>query len=183
MFINIQGYSGYYQINPEWNIKSIFHRDWKILSPWLWKSWYMTLVLIKDWIRKTYQLHRLKAIHFIPNPLNLPCINHIDWNKLNNDLDNLEWCTKSWNSKHAWKNWLMENARIWSRNVKVNYKRWSDHINSKSVLQIWPDGSTINVWWSMVEASNELWINQDHISRCCRWIRKKTGWFSWKYNF
>lgn len=51
-------------------------------------------------------LHRLLAETFIPNPDNLPCINHKDGNKLNNDLSNLEWCSYSENNKHAYRTGL-----------------------------------------------------------------------------
>ena len=51
-------------------------------------------------------LHRLLAQTFIPNPDNLPCVNHKDGNKLNNDLNNLEWCDYSHNNKHAYKTGL-----------------------------------------------------------------------------
>ena len=50
---------------------------------------------------KKFSIHRLIAIHFIPNPNNYPMINHKDGNTLNNSIDNLEWCTASQNSKHA----------------------------------------------------------------------------------
>ena len=51
---------------------------------------------------KNRLLHRLLAEVFIPNPDNLSCVNHKDGNKLNNDLSNLEWCTHSYNNKHAY---------------------------------------------------------------------------------
>lgn len=52
--------------------------------------------------RKAKKLHRLLAEAFIDNPNNYPIINHIDGNKLNNNLDNLEWCNHSYNNQHAW---------------------------------------------------------------------------------
>lgn len=58
----------------------------------LWKNNKGTLFL----------LHRLIALAFIPNPHNYPCINHIDGNKLNNSIDNLEWCTYAHNNQHAY---------------------------------------------------------------------------------
>jgi hypothetical protein len=60
--------------------------------------------------RKSKKLHQLFAQCFIPNPNNYKYINHKDGNKLNNSLDNLEWCNYSMNLKHAWDN----NLRVWN---------------------------------------------------------------------
>ena len=60
---------------------------------------------------KHYYIHRLLAQAFLPNPSGLKCINHIDGNKLNNSLDNLEWCSYSYNIQHAYDNCLRYNAR------------------------------------------------------------------------
>jgi hypothetical protein len=87
------------------------------------KNGYLKIRLLNKSGRKSMFLHRLLAIQFIPNPLNKPFINHIDGNKSNNKLNNLEWCTHKENMKHAWDNNL--------------YKDYTDSIkkanNAKSI--------------------------------------------------
>lgn len=63
-------------------------------------SQYYQTVLSKNGKAKTVTVHRLVAEAFIPNPDNLPQVNHIDHNPLNNKVDNLEWCTAKYNSNH-----------------------------------------------------------------------------------
>ena len=63
---------------------------------------YPVFKFIKDGHRYSKQLHRIVATEFIDNPMNYPIINHIDGNKENNSIDNLEWCTYSHNNQHAY---------------------------------------------------------------------------------
>ncbi len=63
---------------------------------------YLRVTLYKDGSRKNFLIHRLIATHFIPNPENKPQVNHIDGNKINNNIDNLEWVTPSENTQHAY---------------------------------------------------------------------------------
>ena len=69
-------------------------------------SGYNRVAMNLDGKLKEYFTHRIVAQLFVDNPNNKPCVNHIDGNKLNNRSDNLEWCTRSENENHAWKNGL-----------------------------------------------------------------------------
>ena len=95
-------------------------------------------------------VHRLVAIAFIPNPLNLPEVNHKDWNKLNCHKDNLEWSTWSDNVKHAYSLWLMKNNMKW--------KFWSENHSSVSIRQFDISWKFIKSFWSQLEAMRETWV-------------------------
>jgi hypothetical protein len=82
------------------------NRKGKQLRPSVDKYGYERVVLTKDGIRKTYSVHKLIALAFIPNPENKTTINHIDGNKRNNNVSNLEWATEKENQNHKWKNGL-----------------------------------------------------------------------------
>jgi len=85
----------YYQVSKEGDIYSC--RSRKILSTAGLRSGYPSVSIN----RKTYRVHRLVAGTWLPNPENKPCVNHIDGNKKNNKVSNLEWCTHKENMKHA----------------------------------------------------------------------------------
>lgn len=77
--------------------------------------------------QKIHKIHRLLAESFIPNPNNKPCVNHIDGNKLNNNINNLEWATISENTKHSYanklqRNWWNKDLAIACINLIENYK-------------------------------------------------------------
>ena len=68
------------------------------------------MALTENGKTRWHLVHRLVAMAYIPNPKNLPFINHIDGNKLNNHIDNLEWCTRSENARHSFINRLQDNV-------------------------------------------------------------------------
>lgn len=97
---DIEGYEGKYQISNKGRVKALnFRRTTKekIISGRNNKG-YQAVELWKFGKRKSYLVHRLVALSFVPNPDNLPQINHKDENKLNNNADNLEWCTQFYNN-------------------------------------------------------------------------------------
>jgi len=111
---DIIGYSGYYLVSNFGRIKSII--GWnghkyidinKILIPNVQKTKNnykrLKITLTKNKSRKCYSVHRLVAEAFIPNPNEKPEINHIDSNPLNNNINNLEWCTHQENVIHSYK--------------------------------------------------------------------------------
>ena len=96
-------------------IKSNFHncklvkRKGRILKQY--KGVYYSITINDKGKTRKKLVHRLVAEAFIPNLLNKPCINHKDGNKLNNNVNNLEWCTIQENTKHAYDNKLQNNKR------------------------------------------------------------------------
>lgn len=88
-----------YFVSPRGNV---YNRHGEIMEGAIDRFGYRHIIINK----KNKNIHRIIAETFIPNPNNLPCINHKDGNKLNNEVWNLEWCTHSYNTIHAYQNCL-----------------------------------------------------------------------------
>ena len=159
-FRRIPWFNKYY-ISKSW----IIIRNWRKLKPQENRYWYLYVNLYNNWIIKKKVIHRLVMLTFKwDSKLQ---VNHIDWNKKNNNLNNLEYCTAKENTRHADESWL--------RNIK-----WTNHYFHKKVCQYkW--NNLIKVFDYMQQAEDELWISHSNISNCCRWKRKTAWWFNWKY--
>lgn len=161
----INDYNGQYFISNLGNIKSL--KSSKYLKPQNDGSGYLFVMLSKNSIRKNYKIHRLVAEHFIENPNNYKVVNHIDGNKLNNKVDNLEWCTHGENNQHAWKMNLNKNthkqraqASKWCRNNREKLQKGLDK-KSMKVLCV----NTGEVFNTVREASNKLGVSKNQIYR------------------
>lgn len=182
-FKNIKGYEGLYQISNIGTVKSISRIIKRgnsqltvkesILKTWINKGGYVSVKLFKNSIGKSFRIHRLIAIAFIENTQNKDCINHIDGIKTNNIIENLEWVTKSENTKHAFKIGIQTNNRIGIFGDLNNL--------SKSVYQ-YKDGILINKFGSRLEAERVTKISSRKIALCCNGKRKTSGGYNWYNN-
>ena len=92
-----------YQVSNLGNVKNI--KTNKILKPFNTSNEYLKVALSKNGISKQFFIHRIVAKAFIPNPNNLPEVNHIkEFEKTNNKVDNLEWCNHSYNQNYGTRN-------------------------------------------------------------------------------
>ena len=122
-------------------------------------------------------VHRLVALNFIDNPNNYPVVNHIDGNKQNNNVTNLEWCTYSYNNKEAYRLGL---AKISMTERKFKQIKELSKRTSKKVIQYDKDYNYINSFPSISEASRKTNFSISHISRCCN-NKRITNGYIWEF--
>ena len=160
---NISGYKSKYQISNLGNVKSVnYNRTGKekILKTTQNNKGYLGVILCNgDGKRKYRYVHRLVAEAFIPNPLNLPQVNHKkEFEKWNNKVENLEWVTAKEN---------------------VNYGTRTQR-ESKKVFQYSKEGILIKEWKSTNDCKRNG-FNQSHVWECCIGNRKLYKGFAWSY--
>jgi len=173
---DIIGFEGLYKISNLGRVKSLgkgkstnpLNCVEKIMKNGL-SDRYEKIKLTKDGNYYHYNIHRLVAINFIDNPENKPQVNHIDCNKLNNKVSNLEWNTVKENIQHSVDNGLNRGGR--------------NNPSSKQVLQLDMDGNVIKEWGSLNEIKRELGYNSTGISRCCRKMPKYNTAYGYKWEW
>ena len=171
---DIKGFEEFYQVSSYGQVKSLERffpagRGYKerlkkerILKQGKASSGYENVVLCKEEKKQTFTVHRLVAETFIPNPENKKEVNHIDGDKTNNRVENLEWNTRSENALHAY---------------KINLQS----APKKKVDQFDKNGNFINSYDSLTEASKEMKVPLKSISNNLRGRYKSAGGYVWKY--
>lgn len=158
---NIKEYEGLYQISNFGNVKSI--RSNKILK--VNKSnEYDMVTLFKNGKRKFLYIHRLVAENFIKNPNKLECVNHKDENKKNNEITNLEWCSKKYNCNYG------------KRNEKV-----SKSLSKYKIIQKDKNGRVIKIWENIWELEHNTKYKKQSIRSCCQNKWKYAYGYKWEY--
>lgn len=158
----IPGYEGLYMVSNKGRVKNF--RTGRILRQHKTNCGYFGVTLSKNGKVKLFSVHRLVAMAFIPNPYNLPEVNHINEDKTDNRVENLEWCTPEYN-----------------RNYGTRLKRVSGKL-SKPIEQWSLDGKLIKVWPSAAEVRRQLGFDSSTITKCCRLKQKTAYGFIWRYH-
>ena len=155
----IEGFEQY-QVSNLGNVRRWQRRlkKWYYLKPYLINSGYLVVALRKNNKAHKMLVHRLVAQAFIPNPLNLPYVNHKSEVKTENFVENLEWCSMSYNNTY---------------NNKMKCRK-------RPVLQI-KNGSVIKEWDSITDAGNTLGISISGIANVLCGRAKTSAGFVWEY--
>ena len=178
---DVVGYEGLYQVSNTGKIRSLY-RYKKELKPNITKNGYATVELFKNKKSKRLLIHRLVAFAFIENPSNLPQVNHIDENKLNNHVENLEWLTAKENMNYGTRKERQIANTDFSKNIYKQNAIKNGKIVSKPVLQFDKNGNLVDRYESGKQASVMTNISHSHILECCAGKRYKTvGGYIWKY--
>lgn len=158
---DIKGYEELYQVSDLGRVRSFKSGKWQTLKNRLTPRGYYLVTLYKDGKATNKWVHKLVAQAFIPNPDNLPQVNHKDEDKLNNAASNLEWCTAKYNINYG------EGAKIRMKKIKSKL--------SKPVHCI----DTDEIYESAIEAERQTGIQ--HISEVCSGKRESAGGMWWEY--
>lgn len=180
---DIPNYEGLYQVSNLGNVKSLCYgarnirksNVHKILkhSPNNWG--YHKVQLYKDGKSQMLYIHRLVASLFIPNPENKEQVNHIDGNKANNKVSNLEWATSKENLHHAEKLGLRSNVS------PMLGKKGILNPTSKCVNQYDKNGRYLATYYGVSEAARHVGVVSSSISACANGRHKTCAGYIWKF--
>lgn len=163
---DIPDYEGYYQASTFGNIRSVTRfvnyknlgaiskRSSIILSPKITSKEYLEVVLVRSNSRKCYRVHKLIAMTFLDNPHKYPYINHINENKQDNRVENLEWCSPKQNN--------------------------DAYYGKKLIGQYNLEGHLLHTYTIYENAGRAIGGNKHDVYKCCKGLLKTYKGFIWK---
>ena len=176
----IKGYEGIYEVSSYGRVRSSertaerldrygniskYEVKGRIISQWKRKDGYMSVTLRSMKTQSTLLVHRLVIETFVPNPDNLQLVNHKDENKSNNNVENLEWCTPSYNNTY--------NNIHMKKNMPFK----------KRVRQMTFDGEVIAEYESAADAARQTGLSNGGISSSCNGKKgfERYHGYNWEY--
>lgn len=177
--VKLKGFSDY-AITETGDIYSLNYRHTgsikKMTPKTSWGGRYYTIGLFRNGVKKYFLIHRLVAETFIPNPENKPQVNHINGNKKDNRVENLEWATMSENMLHAYRTGLSTPPR------SMLGRFGKDNPHSRIIQQI-KNGKVIAEFYGLREASKKTGVCANSICDVCRHRKHcfTAGGYQWKY--
>lgn len=183
---DVAGYEGKYQVSNLGRLKRLPFIDGsnhylpeRIKKTQILPNGYVRSALFKDGKMRNVLIHRLVADAFLPNPQNLPCVNHKDEVKTNNfvfvnedgtvdyEKSNLEWCTWEYNNGYG------------TKRKRLSIAMTNGH-TSKAIQQFSKDGVLIMEYPSIAEASRQTGFHRVNIELCCKGKQKQSNGYIWK---
>lgn len=185
---DVPGYEGVYLISNYGRVKRLpIGKQWSyrrthnnIRKLKISSTGYYRVNLSKDNQVKFYNVHRLVALAFIPNPDDLPQVNHKDENKLNNHVSNLEWCSAKYNCIWGTGRERQKASRKMSDKTN-NSRQIVGEKNSKKVCQRDLNGNAIAYFKSISDAAKQIDGNISDISRCCHGLARQSKGYKWSF--
>lgn len=178
-FVPIIGFDGY-GISIHGEVFS--YKNNKKLKPQKMTNGYLKVFLRKDGETVQKLVHRLVADTFIPNENNLPCVDHIDGTRINNNVNNLRWCTKQQNLTYpiATKRRKIAQSDEFCK-LKVRFgKQRNNAVNQDNpVIAVNLNGEYFGSWNSIREAGRNTGIDYSSIAKCCCGKYKTAGGLKW----
>ena len=210
---DIAGYEGFYQVSNLGRVKRLptvvrathgskQYRDGRILKYKRARE-YNSVALSKDGKMRYYRVARLVAIAFIPNPDNLPQVNHKDCNPKNDKANNLEWCTAKYNNNYGDHNKKVSEAAKRRYQDPEEYAKLIDRVRRQGQDPVWKshqreaqlnnsnsipvdmldmDGNYIKTFPSVAEAFRQTGIHAQNIGQVCKGRKQSAHGYKWRYS-
>lgn len=168
MRLPIPWWAEFYEVSQLWRIRKRSNK--KVMKPTVNERWYLRVGLVYPWVKQfKRRVNRLVALTRIPNPLGLTEVNHLDGNKFNNMVSNLEWVTHAENLRHAREELNIQAPMIW--------RFWSQHPKSKPIIQLTLDNQPLRTRECVAQAAGHLNCAYQSLCAAANHKIRKSNWF------